>query len=444
MTRESYGEKLARLEGRTLLSRLDGPSREFIRDVATTHRFTFQELRRVTEAARDLEMWREEPLAVWWSRTERATGGTGRERKKAILAALDRHLSDLTHGEPRYPDGGLEAPPRRSVRLEAVDSGGEIFGRCPAYSEQTVCCSLRTIDAVRGCPFGCSYCTIQTFYGESAELEDNLAARLDAIELDPDHLYHVGTGQASDSLVWGNRGGALDALLDFGHKHPNVVLELKTKSDNVDPLLGTEGRRRPLPPNVLCSWSLAPETVISNEEHGTVSLERRLAAARRVADRSVLIGFHFHPMVSYDGWCDAYAGIASRLLEQFASDEVAFVSMGAPTFIRPVVREIRRRGGETKILQAELVSDHHGKLTYADHLKRRLYRHLFEHLEPWHDEVFFYLCMETAEMWLATLGRAFPTNETFERAFAEHCLGPRSRRTTTRQEDRRTTRHPGP
>jgi spore photoproduct lyase len=427
MTREPYAQKLARLESETLLPRLDAASRAFIREIAVAHRFTFQELRRIAEAARDLEMWREEPLPDWWSRTERSTGGVGREKKKALFAELDSHLANLTRGEPRYPDSGLEPPPRRSVRLEAVDSGGEIFGRCPAYSEHTVCCGLYTIDAVRGCPFGCSYCTIQTFYDESAEIEEDLAAKLDAIELDPDHLYHVGTGQASDSLVWGNRGGMLDALLGFACKHPNVVLELKTKSDNVAPLLENGGRRRTVPPNVLCSWSLAPETVISNEEHGTASLDRRLSAARRVADQGALIGFHFHPMVSYDGWRDDYAQISSRLLELFAADEVAFVSMGAPTFIRPVVREIRRRGGETKILQAALVSDHHGKLTYPDHLKRRLYRHLFEHLGPWHDEVFFYLCMETAEMWHATLGRAFPTNETFERAFAEHCLGSRRR-----------------
>ncbi|MFQ5349370.1 MAG: radical SAM protein [Thermoanaerobaculia bacterium] len=372
----------------------------------------------MAEAARDLEMWREEPLGTWWRRIEDDVRGSGRERKKALLARLEQHMRRLAEAAKKYPAEGLAAPLRRRVRLERRETEAEVFGLCPAYSEQTVCCGLRTLDAVRGCSFGCSYCTIQTFYGEVAELEDGLAEKLAAIELDPDRLYHIGTGQASDSLIWGNRNGVLDALLGFARRNPNVVLELKTKSDNVRPLLD----RSDLPANVVCSWSLNTETVIRNEEHGTASLERRLAAARRVVDHGSRVGFHFHPMVFYDGWREEYAAVAARLLDSFSTRDVLFVSMGAVTFIKPVVREIRRRGGETKILQMDLVADHNGKLTYPDETKIELFGLLFDCLGPWHDEVFFYLCMEAERIWEQTLGWAYPTNEEFERAFASYCL----------------------
>ena len=415
---DAHAEKLRRLEGETLLPLLQPENRRAVRRAALAHRFTFQELRRVAEAARDLEMWREEPLGSWWGRAEREVGGQGRERKKALLARLERHMGGLASAEKRYPSEGLEPPPRRLVRLERRETDAQVLGLCPAYSEQTVCCGLRTLDAVRGCSFGCSYCTIQTFYGEVAELEDGLAEKLAAVELDPGRLYHIGTGQSSDSLIWGNRGGVLDALVSFARRHPNVVLELKTKSDNVRPLL----ERDDLPPNLVCSWTLNTPTVIRNEEHGTASIDRRLAAARRMVDHGSRVGFHFHPMVLHEGWRDEYGGIAARLLEMFSPAEALFVSMGAVTFIKPVVREIRRRGGESKILQMELVPDHHGKLTYPDETKVELFRHLFESLAPWHGGVFFYLCMEAATVWERTLGRAWPTNEEFERAFAGHCL----------------------
>ncbi len=414
----TYADKLRRLEPNTLLPYLDSENQEFVRAAALAQRFTFQELRLVAEAARDLEMWREEPLGAWWRRAEGEVGGRGREHKKALLRRLDQHMRQLAATAKKYPADGLGAPPRRRVRLERRETGAEVFGLCAAYSEQTVCCGLRTLDAVRGCSFGCSYCTIQTFYGEVAELENGLAEKLEAIELDPDRLYHIGTGQASDSLIWGNRDGILDALLGFARRHPNVVLELKTKSDNVRPLLD----RSDLPANVVCSWSLNPETVIRNEEHGTASLERRLAAARRMADHGSRVGFHFHPMVFYDGWRDEYAEVAARLLETFSPREVLFVSMGAVTFIKPVVRQIRRRGGETKILQMRMVPDHHGKLTYPDETKVELFGGLFDSLAPWHTEVFFYLCMEAAPIWERVLGRAYATNAEFERAFAGHCL----------------------
>lgn len=414
----SYSEKLRRLEADTLLPYLDSWSRDFVRSIAFGYRFTFQELRRVAEVARDLEMWREESLGAWWRRAEDEIGGRGRERKKALLARLEQHMRRLRATAKKYPAEGLAAPPRRRVRFERRDTEAEVFGLCPAYSEQTVCCGLRTLDAVRGCAFGCSYCTIQTFYGEVVEVENGLAEKLAAIELDPDRLYHIGTGQASDSLIWGNRNDVLDALLGFACRNPNVVLELKTKSDNVEPLIA----RPDLPANIVCSWSLNTETVIRNEEHGTASLERRLGAARRMADRGSRVGFHFHPMVFYDGWCEEYAEVAARLLETFSAREVLFVSMGAVTFIKAVVREIRRRGGESKILQMELVRDHNDKLTYPDSTKVELFGRFFHCLAPWHAEVFFYLCMEGAPIWEQVLGRAYPTNEEFERALARHCL----------------------
>jgi spore photoproduct lyase len=416
-TAAEYDAKLARLESGTLLPVLEPQTREFVRDLARTYRFTFQELRAVVQAGRDLEMWGEGSIESWWSRAEKSISTNGRERKKALLRLLEGGLREVAAAEKAYPPVKGNGFPRRRVKLEERESPNAVFGRCPAYSEHTVCCGLYTLDAVRGCPFGCSYCTIQTFYGETAELESDLARKLGEIELEPDRLYHIGTGQSSDSLVWGNRGGNLESLLDFAAGHPNVVLELKTKSDNIGYLV-----EREIPQNVVCSWTLNTETIIRNEEHGTASLAQRLGAARALADHGCRVGFHFHPMVYYQGWREEYPGVAQQLLARFSPDEVAFLSMGSVTFIRPVVQEIRKRGGSTKILQMEMVPDHHGKLTYPDEVKRELFRSLYDALGPWHGRVFFYLCMEAAAIWESVLGWSFPTNEVFEQAFAEHCL----------------------
>ncbi len=407
-----YADKLQGFVGRTLLPKLEAPSQDFIRGLALTYRFTFQELRQVAQAARDLEMWAEEPLESLWSRLESSLSGTGRQRKKALVRGLGERLQELSRGPKAYPETGLSPPPRRRVRLEERQTDKELLGLCPAYSDRTVCCGLYTLDAVRGCPFGCSYCTIQTFYGQNAELESDLSARLSAFELDSGRRYHIGTGQSSDSLVWGNRGGQLDALLGFAADHPNVLLELKTKSDNVRHLL--ESR---VPDNVVCSWSLSTQTLILNEEQFTASLERRLMAARSVADSRIRVAFHFHPMIHYLGWRADYSEVARRLVDLFSPSEVAFISMGSVTLIKPVVQEIRRRGEQTKILQMELVPDVHGKLTYPDSIKLKLFQHLYRELRPWHGEVFFYLCMEPTQIWEQTFGQSYLTNQAFEDDF---------------------------
>lgn len=407
-----YADKLESFVERTLVPRLEPSTREFLLAVARTYRFTFQELRLTAQAARDLEMWCETAFEPVWSQLESITSGEGRERKKALFRGLQQHLHELDRGPKAYPVQGLAPPPRRQVRLEERQTDKEVLGLCPAYSEHTVCCGLHTLDAVRGCPFGCSYCTIQTFYGETAELEADLSGKLAAIELDRGRKYHIGTGQSSDSLVWGNRGGHLESLLEFAADNPNVLLELKTKSANIRYLL-----ERRVPKNVVCSWSLSTDTLIRNEEHHTADLRRRLEAARQVADKGIRIAFHFHPMVHYRGWQEDYSEVAQKLVHRFETEEVAFLSMGSVTLIKPVVQEIRRRGGETKILQMELVPDAHGKLTYPDSIKLELFRHLFQALEPWQKDVFFYLCMEPTHIWEQTFGHAYATNEAFEAEF---------------------------
>ena len=110
-----------------------------------------------------------------------------------------------------------------------------------------------------------------------------------------------------------------------------------------------------------------------------------------------MVAFHFHPMVHYHGWDTDYPALAQRLLDSFAPEEVAFVSMGSVTFIKPVMKQIRQRGEPTRILQAELVADPHGKLTYPDELKVRMFSTMYRALAPWHGRVFLYLCMEKAD-----------------------------------------------
>jgi spore photoproduct lyase len=361
-------------------------------------------------------MWGETGLKEWWeSQPYDANGG---RHKKRLLVDLAAHLHLLRRVPKQYAADGVETPAhreRKPVRTKASDKN--IFGRCPVASEKTVCCNLRTIDAVENCVFGCSYCTVQTFYTDEIVFDEDFAAKLEKIELEPDRFYHIGTGQASDSLAWGNRNGVLDALCRFGVGHPNVLLELKTKSDNVGYFL--EGG---IPPNVVCSWSLNTPAVIANEEHFTATFERRVDAARRVADAGVKVAFHFHPMVYYDGWDRDYTEAASLLMERFGANEVLFVTFGSVTLIKPVIRKIREVGNPTKILQMELVPDPHGKMTYPDDVKVEMFKRMYTVFEPWRDDVFMYLCMEKTAIWLESFGCAYETNEEFEADFGRRTM----------------------
>ena len=67
----------------------------------------------------------------------------------------------------------------------------------------------------------------------------------------------------------------------------------------------------------------------------------------------------------------------------------------------------------------DFVTDPHGKLTYSDEIKIKKFRLMYETFKPWQGQVFFYLCMEKAELWEPTFGYVYQTNEDFEQALLD-------------------------
>ena len=201
----------------------------------------------------------------------------------------------------------------------------------------------------------------------------------------------------------------MEALFEFASDNPNVILELKSKSKNIKYLLEND-----VPKNILCTWSLNPTTIIENEEHLSASLDERIGSARALADKGVLVGFHFHPIVVYENYLHEYKEIANRLTKTFEPSEVVLVSMGTLTFIKPVIKKLRERDFKSKILQMPLV-DASGKFSYPLDTKLEMFKTLYDAFEPWHKKVYFYLCMEDHSLWKKVFGFEYNSNEEMEK-----------------------------
>ena len=408
-----YSERFARFTGETLYSSLDPTLKNHIQKIGFNHRLTFQELRQITEIAADLQMWREPGLKEQWSELEKSLEGNGQPVKKILFRKLKDRWQSLKNNRTVYQSG--QPPSRSSVssgkKITVQNSDNTVFGWCPVASEKTVCCNLRTIDAVQGCSFGCSYCSIQNFYdSKQIPVDENLHEKLESVVLDPQKRYHIGSGQSSDSLLIGNKNGVLDAQFNFARKNPNIALELKTKSKNITCLLETD-----VPENVFVSWSLNPQIIIENEEHLTASENDRIKAARTVADNGIRVGFHFHPMVYYNSWRDDYEQLIGRVLSTFSPDEVALISFGTLTFTKPVINNLRLKGVQSKVLQIPM-EDAAGKLSYPFHIKEEMFTSAWEAFRQWRDQVFFYFCMEDRKLWESVFGYCYEKNEDFEDA----------------------------
>lgn len=408
----SYLDKFNDAIKNTIFYKLPTNEQVFIKEKSLEFEFTFSQIRQIIEIARDLEMWNEKNLIEIFP---------SHPQKKVIFARLLKAYEELRAKPNSYRDFELKNIAKEqkfNFNTEAKDGFG--LGLCPVASEKTRCCNLLTLDAVESCGFDCSYCSIQSFYNQNTiTFDSNFAAKLKNLNLEKNRTYHIGTGQASDSLLWGNKGGILDALFDFAQANPNVILELKTKSDNIKYFIEND-----VPKNILCTWSLNTPTIIENEEHLTASLDKRTAAARMVANKGVKVGFHFHPIVQYENYLKEYENIYKRLIKEFTSDEVALVSFGTLTFIKPVIKQLRERDFRSKITQMTF-EDASGKSSYPYAIKVEMFKHAYDSFKVWHpkdtsstvnEDVFFYLCMEEHSMWTETFGYQYSTNNDFERA----------------------------
>jgi spore photoproduct lyase len=398
-----YTKKFQESIAKTNFTHLPQSTQTFIEQKAHEYQFSFQELKQLIDFAIDFKLWHEKDISELFLEEY--------PNKKTAFNHIRNIWQELKAQPKTYKDftPDLYKHDIRKFSFETYESNKAALGACPVASPHTRCCNLLTLDAVQSCGFDCSYCSIQSFYNQNKiGFDKNFKENLKSLELDPNEIYHIGTGQSSDSLMWGNKEGVLDALFEFAAAHPNVILEFKTKSNNINYFLEND-----VPKNIICTWSLNTPTICENEEHLTASLEERINAAKKVSDKGVLIGFHFHPIVQYENYLAEYEAVYKQLINTFEATKVVLVSFGTLTFIKPVIQKIRTRNFKSKILQMPF-ADANGKFSYSLETKKEMFKHAYETFKPWHKEVYFYLCMEDESLWKEVFGYEYSSNNQME------------------------------
>jgi len=387
-------------------NRLTSDNQSSITSLDSQLQFSHAEIRQLIDIARDLEMWDEKP-AILSIQDDKLTT---KQKRQRVMGEIRTHWENLKSSPNSYKNFTPHSDFIRPTPV-AMENSEErtILGSCPVSSPKTRCCNLQTLDAVISCGHDCSYCSIQSFYtGGKVQFDTELKRKLEEIDLDPNKRYHIGTGQSSDSLMWGNRENSLQYLIEFARKNPNVILEFKTKSKNITWLLEND-----IPRNIIITWSINPQTVIDNEEHLTASLEERIRAAEQIATKGTLVGFHLHPMVHYENGENEYREVIKQITERFTPEQVVTISFGTLTFIKPVIKKLRNREFKTKILQMPFV-DAEGKFSYPYEVKKQLFSTAYNAFSPWHKKVYFYMCMEDIRLWKDIFGDEYENNDEFE------------------------------
>jgi len=291
-------------------------------------------------------------------------------------------------------------------RLHLLRHRGDFLKKCPG-SDGQVCCNYFVINFASNCPMECSYCYLQEYLAHNPALKvfsnvDDLLSEAD--ELLSRHrkfFFRIGTGEITDSLALDPHIGFSNQVIPFFAEQPNVLLELKTKSDRVENLLKLDPKGR-----VVVSWSMNPQRVIDRDEHMTASLDERLSAALRCQQAGYKLGFHFDPIIEYPGWEADYRDMVERIFATVDQRRVAWLSMGVLRNTPGLKRIMRERFPSTRLLTGEQVLCPDGKMRYFQPLRVEMYRKMLRWIRAASPTVFVYLCMESKEVWEEVFGFA--------------------------------------
>jgi spore photoproduct lyase len=283
---------------------------------------------------------------------------------------------------------------------------GEFFKKCPG-SEGQVCCNYFVINFASNCPMDCSYCYLQEYLADNPELKifSNVGDLIrEADEVFRKHrgmFFRVGTGEITDSLALEPITGMVGELLPYFVEQPNVLLELKTKSDCVDSLLDFDPKGR-----VVVAWSMNPQSVIDRDETDSASLSERLAAARRCQEAGYRLAFHFDPMIEYPGWAADYENMLDEVFMTVDWKRLSWLSLGVLRNTPGLKRAMRQRFPRSGLLTGEQVLAPDGKLRYFQPLRVEMYRKMVQWIRRAAPTVKIYLCMESREVWQQVFGYA--------------------------------------
>ena len=278
---------------------------------------------------------------------------------------------------------------------------GAFIKECPGTRSYT-CCGYQILHMGTFCTMDCSYCILQTYFHppllQYFVNYDDLMKELDRLFLKKS-ITRIGTGEFTDSLIWDHWTDHSGLLVSRFSKQSRAVLELKTKTSDVKSLKAHWHNRK-----TIVSWSLNTPRVIKSEERHTASLSARLRAASNCELWGYPLGFHFDPLIIYDGCEEEYLHVVKQLFDHVSSENIVWISLGTFRFKPDLKSVIQKRFPRSKIIYGEFISGLDGKMRYFKPLRIELYRKMVSFIKKFAPDVTIYLCMEDDETWQKSFG----------------------------------------
>jgi spore photoproduct lyase len=243
-----------------------------------------------------------------------------------------------------------------------------------------------------GCPFDCQYCFLQdwlasalpTIHVNRNDLEDQIAEQVNECG----GAIYLHAGEMADAFALDPITGQSQTLHRLCQRFPDLICELRTKSDRVGQLIDTQ----PALANMVLSWTLAPEAAIVKYEPGTATLTKRIDAIGRASAAGFPIALRIDPVICEGDFEADYTALLRKVDAALSAPPVD-VTAGSLRMTGRCLALAKSRFPKSRLFAGELVPCADGKHRYARPLRKKAYRAIESAVQQlWGAP--FSLCME--------------------------------------------------
>ena len=260
----------------------------------------------------------------------------GGEEAEAILRKFPkakcipiRHYKDLFNR--RKQNRALQEKSRKLIL--ARKEGQRIYPGapvCQSFSESV----FYYASLLMNCPFHCEYCYLQGMYPSA-----NLVLFLNVKDYFSDcqrlikekgSLY-LCISYDTDLLALEELYPFVERFARFLEKEPNLRIEVRTKAGGESLFrrllkiqLSEDAKKR-----LIFAFTLSPEKIVSEAEHGTAGLKGRLKAIKMAVEEGFTLRLCFDPMLYHADWERLYSELLETVFREIPMEKLYDVSVGS-------------------------------------------------------------------------------------------------------------------
>ena len=260
----------------------------------------------------------------------------GGEEAEAILRKFPkakcipiRHYKDIFNR--RKQNRALQEKSRKLIL--AKKEGQRIYPGapvCQSFSES----AFYYASLLMNCPFHCEYCYLQGMY-PSANLV--LFLNVEDYFLDCQRLIkekgslYLCISYDTDLLALEELYPFVERFARFLEKEPNLRIEVRTKAGGeslfrrlLKMQLSEDAKKR-----LIFAFTLSPEKIVSEAEHGTAGLKGRLKAIKMAVEEGFTLRLCFDPMLYHADWESLYTKLLETVFREIPMEKLYDVSVGS-------------------------------------------------------------------------------------------------------------------